>query len=341
MQHATMERFNCFARILLSQFVWFVWFAAMNLLKAPKLRRGDVIGIISPGSPASSPEKIEKGAKYFEQLGYRVKLGKNVHAKHGHLAGTDEQRTEDLNDMLRDPQVKAIFAVRGGYGTPRLLPFVDYKAIRKHPKVIVGYSDITGLQLAIFRKTGLVTFSGPMPGVEFWNNPDPYTEEQFWRLVTSTKKPGKMPQPEKEQARSRVTGRAEGPLLGGNLSLIVSSLATPFSPSYRNAILVLEEIGEEPYRADRMLMHLKNAGILSQINGLLLGHFTDCDPSDPKKPHLTMPEVFDELLREVNVPTLENFQYGHIPRKLTLPFGVNTRVDADKGTVELLEAAVV
>jgi muramoyltetrapeptide carboxypeptidase len=203
----------------------------MKLLKAPKLRRGDVIAIIAPASAPSASEKIEKGVRYFEQLGYRVKLGTHVHAQHGHLAGTDEQRLNDLNTMLRDPQVKAIFAVRGGYGTPRLLPFVDYKAIRQQPKIIVGYSDITGLQLAIFRKTGLVTFSGPMSGVEFWKKPDPYTEEHFWRLVTSTKKPGKLPQPAKEPSKKRISGRAEGPLLGGNLSLIISNLGTPFSPS--------------------------------------------------------------------------------------------------------------
>lgn len=317
-----------------------VCFAGMKLLKAPRLRRGDVIAIIAPASAPSSVEKIEKGVRYFEQLGYRVKLGANVHAQHGHFAGTDEQRLHDLNTMLRDPEVKAIFAVRGGYGTPRLLPYIDYNAIRRQPKIIVGYSDITGLQLAIFRKTGLVTFSGPMPGVEFWKTPDPYTEEHFWRLITSTKKPGKLPQPEKHPIKVRRRGCAEGPMLGGNLSLIVGSLGTPYSPSYRDAILVLEEISEEPYRADRMLTHLRNAGILSQINGLLLGHFTDCEPSDPRKPHLTMSQVFDETLAGVTVPMLERFQYGHIPCKLTLPLGIPTRLNADRGSVECLEAAV-
>ncbi|MFN7138039.1 MAG: LD-carboxypeptidase, partial [Limisphaerales bacterium] len=277
----------------------------MKLLKAPKLRRGDLIGIIAPASAPSSAEKIEKGVRYFEQLGYRVKVGEHIHAKHGHLAGTDAQRLHDLNAMLRDPQIKAIFAVRGGYGTPRLLPFVDYKAIQRHPKIIVGYSDITGLQLAIFRKTGLVTFSGPMPGVEFWNKPDPYTEEHFWRLVTFTRKPGKLPQPEDEPMHARVAGRAEGRLLGGNLSLIISNLGTPFSPSYRDAILAIEEITEEPYRADRLLTHLHNAGIFAQLSGLLVGHFTDCEPADPKKPHLSMSQVFDEVFAWAKVPTLE------------------------------------
>lgn len=311
----------------------------MRSVKPPRLRPGDVIGIIAPASAPSSVEKIEKGAVYFEKLGYRVKLGKNVKASHGHLAGTDAQRIADLNEMLRDPEIKAIFAVRGGYGTPRILPFIDYSALRQHPKIIVGYSDITGLQLAIFRKTKLITFSGPMPGVEFWNNPDPYTEEHFWRLITSPCA-GPLPQPAQLPLETRRAGTAEGILMGGNLSLITSSLGTPFIPGFRRSLLVLEEIDEEPYRADRMLTHLRNAGVLHAINGLILGHFTGCVPSDAKKPHLTMEQVLQEVVGWVKVPTVAQFQYGHIPQKLTVPLGVLARLNADEREIELLEGAV-
>jgi muramoyltetrapeptide carboxypeptidase len=313
----------------------------VNALKPPKLKRGDVIGIIAPASAPVPAEKIDKGARYFEGLGYRVKLGANVRAVHGHLAGTDAQRVGDLNAMLNDPEVKAIIAVRGGYGTPRLLPFVDYDAVRRQPKILVGYSDLTGLQLALFAKTGLITFSGPMSGVEFWNQPDSYTEEHFWRALTSSEPVGELRNPPDEPARGRRPGVAEGILLGGNLSLVVANLGTPFHPSMRDALLVLEEIEEEPYRFDRMLTHLRNAGVLDEIKGLLLGHFTNCVPADPKKPHLTAEQVFEEVIAWTKVPVLDRLQYGHITKKLTLPIGVRARMDAERGSLALLESAVV
>ena len=151
----------------------------MKILKPARLRRGDVIGLISPASAPLPAEKIEKGVRYLERLGYRVKPGEHVAAQRGYFAGTDAQRLSDLNTMLNDPQVRAIFAIRGGYGSPRLLPFVDYRAVRRQPKIFAGFSDLTALQLALFRRAGLVTFSGPLPGVEFWQKPDPYTEEHF------------------------------------------------------------------------------------------------------------------------------------------------------------------
>ena len=161
--------------------------------------------------------------------------------------------------MLNDSRVNAIFATRGGYGSPRLLPFVDYGAVRRQPKIVVGFSDITALQLALFRRTGLVTFSGPLPGVEFWQKPDPYTEEQFWRLLTSSRSVGPLRNPNREPLRARIGGRAQGRLLGGNLSLVVSNLGTRFSPDYNGAILVLEDVHEQYHRIDRMFTQLRNA----------------------------------------------------------------------------------
>jgi muramoyltetrapeptide carboxypeptidase len=312
----------------------------MTILKPPRLRPGDVIGLISPASQAVPAEKIEKGTRYLEGLGYRVKLGEHVAAQHGYFAGTDAERLSDLNAMLNDSRVKAIFAVRGGYGSPRLLPFVDYPAVRRQPKIVVGFSDITGLQLALFRRTGLVTFSGPLPGVEFWQKPDPYTEEQFWRLLTSTRRVGSLHNPNREKLRERIRGRVQGRLLGGNLSLVVSNLGTRFSPDYKGAILVLEDVREEFHRIDRMFTQLRNAGILERINGLVLGLFTQCQPSDPARPHLKLAEIFAEVLSWVKVPTLEGLQYGHVPQKLTLPFGLEARLDSDRGTLTVPESAV-
>src|SRR6185369_3560412 len=268
----------------------------MTILKPPRLRRGDVIGLVSPAGAPSSVEKIARGVDYLEGLGYRVKLGPHVAAQHGYFAGTDAQRLNDLNAMLNDPQVKAIFAVRGGYGSPRLLPFVDYRAVRRQPKILVGFSDITALQLALFRRANLVTFSGPLPGVDFWRKPDPYTEEHFWRLLTSTRPAGPLPCPGNKPLRSRIRGRARGRLLGGNLSLVVSSLGTPFSPDYRGALLVLEDVREGFRHRDRMFTQLRNAGILRQINGLVLGKFTECKPGDSARPHLNLREIVAEVL---------------------------------------------
>jgi muramoyltetrapeptide carboxypeptidase len=312
----------------------------MTIRKPPRLRPGDVIGLVSPASPPLPTDKIEKGTRYLEGLGYRVKLGQHVAAQHGYFAGSDAERVSDLNAMLHDPQVNAIFAVRGGYGSPRLLPFVDYRAARRRPKILVGFSDITALQLALFRRAGLVTFSGALPGVEFWQKPDPYTEEHFWRLLTSPRRIGQLPGPGKQPLHSRIPGRAQGPLLGGNLSLVMSNLGTPFSPDYRRAILVLEDVGEDFHRIDRMFTQLRNAGILERISGLVLGQFTHCQPSDSSKPHLTLSEILIEMLGWTNIPAVEGLQYGHLARKLTLPIGLCARLDADRGTLTVPESAV-
>ena len=183
-----------------------------NVLKPQRLQKGDLIGVISPASAPSSTEKIEKGVRYLESLGYRTRVGKHAATVHGYLAGTDEERAADLNEMLNDRSVRAIIAVRGGYGTPRLLRLVDYRAAKRDPKIIVGYSDLTALQLALFRKTGLVTFSGPMVGVEMWEKIDPFTEEQFWRIMTSLAKIGTLTNPLEEPATALRPGRATGRL---------------------------------------------------------------------------------------------------------------------------------
>jgi muramoyltetrapeptide carboxypeptidase len=311
----------------------------MATLKAPKLRRGDVIGLVSPAS-APPPEKIQKAVIYFESLGYRTKVGMHANALHGYLAGKDSDRAEDFNAMVRDPKVRAIFATRGGYGSPRLLNLIDYSVLKRNPKIIVGFSDITALQCAIFRKTGLITFSGPLPAVEFCLAPDPYTEENFWRLLTSSKRVGELRNPPDRHLAWSGDTKVEGFLVGGNLALIVSLLGTAFSPSYRDSILVLEDVGEEPYRIDRMLTHLRNAGILRMIKGIVLGQFTGCENKNPEKPSLTLDRVFGDFSALVNGPALRNLEYGHVPRKLTLPFGALARLDARREKFEILESAV-
>jgi muramoyltetrapeptide carboxypeptidase len=274
----------------------------------------------------------------LEGLGYRVEVGANVEAQHGYLAGTDEQRAGDLNRMIRDPRVKAIFALRGGYGTPRILSMIDYRALRRSPKVISGFSDITGLQLAIFRRCRLVTFSGPMPAVEFWKDPDPYTEENFWRLLTSRKKVGALAASELEVLNE---GRSSGALAGGNLSMVVNCIGTRFLPSLRGAVLVLEEVDEAPYRVDRMLMQLVNSGIASRLSGVVFGQFTRCDHKDPARPSLSCAEVLRDFASRLKCPVLTNLDYGHIARKLTIPFGLGAQIDSARKRISVQGSAVV
>ncbi|MDE3057353.1 MAG: LD-carboxypeptidase [Bacteroidota bacterium] len=312
----------------------------MNIVKPAALKRGDTIGVVAPASAPTAQEKIDNGAAYLERLGYRVKLGKNVRAVRGFLAGTDEQRASDINDMFADNDVKAIIAVRGGYGTPRILPLLDYDLIKRNPKILVGYSDLTALQLALFHKTGLVSFSGPMAGVEMWKEIDPFTEEHFWRTITSTAPMGAIKNPDGKIFKTFNAGTAEGILLGGNLSLVASITGTPFLPSFKNSLLFLEEVEEECYRFDRMLAQLKLAGILNDASGIILGELTDVKASDTAKPFLTADEVVADYFSPLNIPILTGLVYGHIPRKLTMPIGIRARMSADEGKIELIEAGV-
>jgi len=313
----------------------------MKLLKPKAIKRGDLIGVIAPASAPVSQEKIDKGAEYLERLGYRVKLGKNVRAVRGFLAGTDQQRADDINEMFGDKHVSAIIAVRGGYGTPRLLPLINYGLVKRNPKIFVGYSDLTALQLAMFTKSGLISFSGPMVGVEMFKGIDPFTEESFWKLVTSTKKLGMVRNPDERPLEKIWKGKASGILLGGNLSLISSIAGSPYLPSFKNSILYLEEIEEECYRFDRMMNQLKLAGIFKDTKGILIGELTDVKPSDTTKPFLTAEEVLDDYLSPLKKPILKGLVYGHVARKLTMPVGIRAKIDANKCSLEFLEPAVV
>jgi muramoyltetrapeptide carboxypeptidase len=311
----------------------------MKILKPPALKKGDVIGIVSPASSPDDFTRIEQGVKYLESLGYRVKLGKHIFKRYGYLSSTDDERADDLNEMFADEKVKAIICVRGGYGTPRLLDKVDYNLIKKKPKIFVGYSDITALQLAIFKKTGLVTFSGPMLAVDIYSNFDSFAEDFFWRILTSREKKIEIKNPNGVELNTLKSGKATGTLLGGNLSLIASIMGTKYQPSFNGSVLVIEDIGEEPYRIDRYLSQLKNSGVLYKINACILGQFTDCAPKEPEK-SLTLEQIFNDYLGNLRIPVISNLSYGHIPQKLTLPLGARVRVDAKRQKITIIESVL-
>lgn len=310
----------------------------MNIIKAPKLNKGDLIGFISPSSPVDNPEKINRALQYFEKMGYRVKLSKNLNKSNGYLAGTDEERVEDIHSMFRDKEVKAVLSIRGGYGASRLLDKLNYNLIKKNPKIFCGYSDVTVLQNAIFRKTGLITFAGPMAVVDFCNEAESYTEESFWQMLTQNKVP-EMKLPEGEKLYSLYKGKAAGRIIGGNLSLFVTLLGTKYIPDPIGSLLFLEEVSESPYRIDRMFSHLYNSGYLHAISGIVFGSFSDCVEKEVDKKTLNLGEVFEHYFTlRINKPAIYNYSHGHLTMNATLPIGVNAAIDADNCSIKLLES---
>lgn len=313
---------------------------AMNIIKPPRLKKGDLISIVSPASSPSDHSKIDSGVRYFETLGYNVVVAPNALRTAGYLAGSDSERAADLNDAFRDRRVKAIVCSRGGYGSPRILDMLDYGAIKRNPKIFVGYSDITALHLAILKKTGLVTFSGPMVAMEFGDNIDSYSESMFFDLVTRNNGRGKLKM-HKDYKPSYVGKKpARGPILGGNLSLTTSLLGTGYLPSFDSGLLLVEEVSEEPYSIDRMLTQLRLAGILGKVSGFALGQFTNCEPEEPEKPHRKLDEILREDLYSLGKPAVTNLAYGHLPIKMTLPIGVMASIDPVKRSFSIDEPAV-
>jgi muramoyltetrapeptide carboxypeptidase len=311
----------------------------MRVIKPKKLRNMDVIGIIAPSSQVSNQDKLEMGVKYFEKLGYRVEVGANILKQRGYLAGTDTERTADLHQMFASKQVKMIICLRGGYGASRLLDKINFNIIRENPKIFCGYSDVTVLLNAFFQKTGLVTFSGPMVGVDFYKEINPYTEEHFWHTVTCAE-PLRITKKGNKNLTSMKNGLAEGSLIGGNLSMFTSLMGSDYLPDPRGKLMLLEEVGEAPYRIDRMLNQLKLGGYLKKIKGIVLAGFTDCNETDPKQKSLKLEEVIEDyFIKGMNVPVLGNLLHGHLKQNLTLPFGVKARIECSRNTsIEFLES---
>ncbi len=312
----------------------------MKIIKPKKLSKRDLIGIISPASSPDDLSKINNGVQYLEKLGYRVEVGKNAGKVYGYLAGHNEERLADLHYMFKKKEVKAIICTRGGYGSARLLDKIDYKLIEQNPKIFVGYSDITALQMAFLQKTGLVTFAGPMVAVDFSEEVNQFTEEMFWALVTSNKRYGKIIPPNDDKLFHLNKGTAEGKIIGGNLSIFTSLFGTEYLPSMKEKILFLEEIGELPYRIDRMMNQLKMAKALDKIEGIILGAFTECNETDSSKKTLTLGEVISTYFEGLSIPVIYNFEHGHIKENITIPFGIKVKLNASRNYVEFTENAV-
>ena len=313
----------------------------MKYIKPHKLNHKDLIGIISPASSPDDLTLIEKGVKYIEGLGYRTIIGKNVGKYRGYLAGTDQERLIDLHSMFSNKKVRAIICLRGGYGASRLLDKIDYKLIRKNPKIFIGFSDITAMHMAFLSKAGLITFAGPMVTSNFAKDLSHFTEEYFWHLITSNKKPGKIIWSAKEKPESITAGKAIGRIIGGNLAVFNSLLGSTYIPNMKNKILFIEDINEQPYKIERMLNQLKLNKVFTKVGGVVLGSFVDCIEQDQNKKSLTLKEIFNDYFKELKIPVISGFPNGHIKDLITIPIGINVKMNANKGYIEFSESAVM
>ena len=311
----------------------------MNLVIPKSLNKGDTVALIS-ASGATAPERLQPAIEAVEKLGFHVVVGETCRTRHGYLAGSDELRAKEVNEMFANPNIDGIFCIRGGYGATRILPMLDLELIKNNPKVFAGYSDVTALHIIFNQQCGFVTYHTPMPATEFIKpEMDDYTWDYFINTVTNTQWNGHFLENKSGEARTTITpGSATGQLTGGNLTLVAASLGTPYEIDVAGKILFLEDIDENVQRIDRMLTQLKLAGKLDQCAGIILGAWTDCGPLDRKNPenNLTLQQVFDEILAPLGIPILADVTCGHVLPTLSLPLGKTVKLDATNQTIEVV-----
>jgi muramoyltetrapeptide carboxypeptidase len=314
-----------------------------RLIKPGKLSPGDTVGLVLPASAAFEASQIWLAREQLEAIGLKVEMGKHVFEKYGYFAGPDRDRAEDINEMFRRKDIAGIFCYTGGWGSPRVLPYLDWGAIAANPKVFVGYSDITGLLNPIHQMTGLVTFHGPVAASDF----NPYTLDNFKKAVMSTEPIGFLANPPKKpddlvnrqfQIVRIAGGRATGPIIGGNLTLVATLMGTPWEVATDGALFFLEDIHEELYRIDRMLTQLALGGKFDHVAAVVFGYCTECPVTGPS---FSLGEILLDRFGKLGVPVISGLAFGHLDQKLTLPIGLSATLDADAGTLDIPEPAVV
>ena len=320
----------------------------LELIKPPKLNPGDTVGLITPASALFEPHQtIIEATEKIQNLGFEVKHGKNIYKKWGYLAGTDAERVADIHDMFTDDNVRAVIAIRGGYGSGRLLNMLDYELIKRNPKILMGYSDITSLLIAIHKMTGLITFHGPVAVSTFTD----FTKKYFFATLTEAKAVGEIedaPFSENLQSTNRVWtingGRGEGRLTGGNLTLIAASLGTPYEIDTDDSILFIEETNEEPYDFDRLLTQLANSAKFDKCRGIVFDRMASVKPSNLSpgfNSSLSKEDILIDRMKKYDMPVCLGLSLGHVADKPTLPLGIMAGLDADTGRLSLLESAVL
>jgi len=294
----------------------------------PPISPGDRIGISAPGGPVRR-EALESGMAYLRARGFEAVPGGHLANRRAYLAGTDRERLEDLNRFIADPTIRAIWFARGGYGSARIVAGVDFDSLRRNPKALIGYSDVTVLQSAAFRKARLASWHGPL--VSELGNPESFDETSLWGALTGAAAPPAYSLPPSSVVRA---GAGAGPLVGGCLSLLSSLVGTPYEASTDGAILFWEEVNEEPFRIDRMLGHLRLAGRLAGLRGMVVGRLVGCDGRDPEN-NPTLRDILETHLAGTSFPVVIDFPAGHCPGKTTLPIGRSVRLDTPAGRLSL------
>lgn len=314
-----------------------------KIIKPNRLKAGDTVAIIAPASGLTE-ESFDQAIKNLEALGLKVKVGKSARGVKGFLSATDKERLDDFHAAFADKQISAVWCARGGYGASRLLPAIDFKLIAKNPKILIGYSDITALHTAIFQKTGLVTFHGPVAASEYSD----YTKFHVENVLMKPSAPYKISLSEYNLAQISnlfkpeiiTAGKARGRLIGGNLSLLAALAGTPFAlRDLKGKILFIEDVGEQPYRIDRMLTQLRQSLDLRSLAGIALGIFEDCNPR--AEGTQTLSDVLKDRLGDLGIPVFYGFSFGHIRDQFTLPVGIEAEFDTATATVTLLEKSVI
>ncbi|BBF71455.1 muramoyltetrapeptide carboxypeptidase [Sphingomonas bisphenolicum] len=318
--------------------------APAALVKPPRLRAGDMVGLIEPAGFSDDAFDLDLVKETILAMGLKPRAAPHLAGRYGYLAGTDADRAADVNAMFADPQVRAVFAVRGGWGCARILPRLDFAAIRKNPKLLVGFSDITALHLAFAAKAGFTTIHGPN-AASSWGA---FSWDAFRAVAFDAATPTFSTPVGHDDRLAQRTGRirtfrpgvARGRLLGGNLTVLAALMGTAYLPDFTGAILFIEDVSEQPYRIDRMLTQLSLAGILGKLAGVAFGQCTDCGPGGASYGGFTLSEVLQQHLEPLGIPAFQGGQFGHVANQYSLPLGVAAEMDAEAGTIRLLEAAV-
>ncbi|MBZ9648711.1 LD-carboxypeptidase [Sphingobium sp. 3R8] len=318
--------------------------APAPLVKPPRLRAGDTVGLIEPAGFSDDAFDLDLVKETIVAMGLKPKAAPHLAGRYGYLAGTDADRAADVNAMFVDPQVRAVFAVRGGWGCARILPRLDFATIRKNPKLLVGFSDITALHLAFAAKAGFTTIHGPN-AASSWGA---FSWDAFRAVAFDAATPTFSTPVGHDDRLAQRTGRirtfrpgvARGRLLGGNLTVLAALMGTAYLPDFTGAILFIEDVSEQPYRIDRMLTQLSLAGILGKLAGVAFGQCTDCGPGGASYGGFTLSEVLQQHLEPLGIPAFQGGQFGHVANQYSLPLGVAAEMDAEAGTIRLLEAAV-
>ena len=347
-KHSLTSRRNFLSTSLLATY----GFANMNfgifddklkIIKPIALKKGDTIGLVCPAYSAFIKEEVQIAVENLQVMGFKVVQGKHIFDRYGYLAGKDEDRADDINKMFADKKIDAIMAMHGGWGCARILPLLDYKLIKKNPKIFIGYSDITALLLGIYSQTGIVTYHGPL-GSSTWNSfsvdyfKNTLIDGNAIKMNNPIRKTDSLVQIE-DRIYTITSGKATGKLIGGNLTVLSHILGSKYVPDFTGAILFLEDVQEDTYRIDRMITQLKLAGVLNQISGFVFGKCTDCPPSKSYG-SLTLEDIFEDHIKPLKIPAFSGAMIGHIKDKFTVPIGIEASIDATEGTISLNESAV-